>query len=125
MRYICGGGTRRTGKTECSSNLKIRPYHIAASCVNASPAAIFLSFFLHPPSSSIYNPSTLHLPSDGPSHSDCTCRNETKECNSSAGGRTIPRFSSFRETYGAKSRVLFLKYFSVTESGDCGAGCWL
>lgn len=39
--------------------------------------------------------------------------------------RAIPRFSSFRETYGAKSRVLFLKYFQCRgrrEAWDVGGG---
>lgn len=103
----------------CSSNLKIRSYHIAPSCVNASsprPLSPCLSLLFSTYSFAIRLPTNL-------SRGDSTCRNETKECNSNTGGRTIPRFSSFRETYGAKSRVLFLKYFQCHRGW--GAVGWL
>lgn len=122
MRWYIRRWYKANEENRCSSNLKIRPYHIAPLCVNAfalpfpvaipSPRSCLSSLSTIPPSST-YNPSSQpREPFIYTATLQSACRNETKECNSSAPAVVPSRdFPLFAKTYGAKSGALFLKYF--------------
>lgn len=120
MRYIWARrGASRTRKSDAHWTLKYALIILPFPVLMPHPPNVVFWFLL--PLSSTYN-LPVHPPTNL-SRGDSTCRNETKECNSNTGSRIILRFSSFRETYSAKSRVLFLKYFQFYHEGKGGRGC--